>query len=333
MIFDNIEFSNVEEMEKTEFGYLPRRIRKEWRDKISPGVQSNKFGTGIELRFKMPEGACDVILRSEKMAEASVACIYFGDFQGGWEYSTKVIYDRSTRIHIEYPTGMERLKQISKAEEHGFSPEVVRIVLPYTNCYYLGVEGKVVPPTESDKPVETYLAYGSSITHGSLGLLQPYSYPFRIAQRLKTDYINMGFAGCALMEENMAKYIVSRKDWDFASVEMGINAIGDKHGMSDEEFEKRIDVFTSILAKDERPVFATSIFQFNGEKQEKGDLYREIVKKYAQERLLFIDGLQLLHESSYISADLTHPSLEGIERIADRWGRLMKERLVLLRES
>ena len=66
----------------------------------------------------------------------------------------------------------------------------------------------------------------------------------------------------------------------------------------------------------------------NGEKQEKGDLYREIVKKYAQERLLFIDGLQLLHESSYISADLTHPSLEGIERIADRWSRFMKERLV-----
>ena len=29
MIFDNIEFSNAEEIEKTESGYLPRRIRKE----------------------------------------------------------------------------------------------------------------------------------------------------------------------------------------------------------------------------------------------------------------------------------------------------------------
>lgn len=329
MIFDNIEFSNVEEMEKTESGYLPRRIRKEWRDRISPGVQNNKFGTGIELRFKMPEGACDVILCSEKMAEASVACIYFGSFQGGWEYSTKVISDQPTKIHIEYPGEMERLKQISETEKMGFSPEVVRIVLPYTNCYYLGVEGKVIPPAEEEKPSKTYLAYGSSITHGSLGLLQPYSYPFRIAQRLNVDYINMGFAGCALMEENMAKYIVSRNDWDFASVEMGINAIGDKNGISDEEFEKRIDVFTSILARDKRPVFATSIFQFNGEKQEKGELYREIVKKYAQDRLIFIDGLQLLHESAYISADLTHPTLEGIERIADRWSQFMMKKALL----
>ena len=70
MIFDNIEFSNAEEMEKTESGYLPRRIRKEWRDLISPGIQNNKFGTGIELRFKMPDGACDIILCSEKVAEA-----------------------------------------------------------------------------------------------------------------------------------------------------------------------------------------------------------------------------------------------------------------------
>ena len=325
MIFDNIEFSNAEEIEKTESGYLPRRIRKEWRDRISPGIQNNKFGTGIELRFKMPDGACDITLRSEKMAEASVACIYFGSFQGGWEYSTKVIYDQPTKIHIEYPEGMERLRQISVSENMGFSPEVVRIVLPYTDCYYLGVEGNVIPPAEKDKPQKTYLAYGSSITHGSLGLLQPYSYPFRIAQKLKTDYLNMGFAGCALMEENMARYIVSRNDWDFASVEMGINAIGDKHGMSDEEFEHRIDVFTSILANDKRPVFATSIFQFNGEGQEKGKLYREIVKKYAQDRLIFVDGLELLSESSYISADLTHPTLEGMEQIASGWSQFMKE--------
>ena len=67
--------------------------------------------------------------------------------------------------------------------------------------------------------------------------------------KLKTDYINMGFAGCALMEEEMAEYLVSRKDWDFASVEMGINAVGTvkDHGLF--EFEKRIDRFTQILSE------------------------------------------------------------------------------------
>lgn len=169
-----------------------------------------KFCKSVSVIKGEIRNACDVILCSEK---ASVACIYFGSFQGGWEYSTKVLYDQPTKIHIEYPTGMERLKEIAKSEGHGFSPDVVRIVLPYTNCYYLGIEGKVIPPDKEDTPAKTYLAYGSSITHGSLGLLQPYSYPFRISQKLNTDYLNMGFAGCALMEENMAKYIVSRKDY------------------------------------------------------------------------------------------------------------------------
>mgnify|MGYP002555374518 FL=1 len=46
---------------------------------------------------------------------------------------------------------------------------------------------------------------------------------FRNAQALGVDYLNLGFAGNALMEEEMANYLVSRRDWDFASVEMGIN--------------------------------------------------------------------------------------------------------------
>ena len=116
-----------------------------------------KFCKSVSVIKGEIRNACDVILCSEK---ASVACIYFGSFQGGWEYSTKVLYDQPTKIHIEYPTGMERLKEIAKSEGHGFSPDVVRIVLPYTNCYYLGIEGKVIPPDKEDTPAKTYLAYG-----------------------------------------------------------------------------------------------------------------------------------------------------------------------------
>ncbi len=57
------------------------------------------------------------------------------------------------------------------------------------------MKGKVEPPRSGDLPEKTYLAYGSSITHGSLGLIQPDSYAFRIAQQLGTDYLNLGFAG------------------------------------------------------------------------------------------------------------------------------------------
>ena len=142
-------------------------------------------------------------------------------------------------------------------------------------------------------------------------------------------YLNLVFAGCALMEEEMAEYLISRKDWDFASVEMGINAVGEKRRLELAEFERRIDRFTQILAADPRPVFATSIFVFNGEdaEQELAEKMRRIVRRYAAERLIFTDGLQLLGDPTLISADCTHPSVRGIEQIAVRWGHIMQETL------
>lgn len=324
MIFDNILFHNVEELEPTEKGYLLRRVGKSVREEISEGVKENRFSTGIELRFVMKDGSADLTLCAEMVAENAAIHIFFGSFQGGWEYSSKNINGTDTTIHIEYPKNMELLKQITNAHKLPFQPEVVRIVMPYVPCYYVKIDGNVEPPKAEELPERTYLAYGSSITHGSLGLIQPNSYAFRIAQDLGTDYINMGFAGQALMEERMAKYLVERKDWDFASVEMGINALGKVKQEGLAAFEKNIDIFTRILAEDPRPVFATSIFWFNGADQELAEQMREIVRKYASERLIFIDGLELLDDPTMISADCVHPSARGIEQIANRWSCFMK---------
>ena len=120
----------------------------------------------------------------------------------------------------------------------------------------------------------------------------------------------------------MAEYLVSLKDWDVATVEMGINMLGK---FTEEEFEKRVDDFTAILAADGRPVFATSIFHFNGQAQEKAARFREIVKKYASERLTgFTDGLDILNNPAHISHDMTHPSLEGVEDIVNNWYPIIK---------
>lgn len=199
------------------------------------------------------------------------------------------------------------------------------MVLPYVPCYYVRTEGVTEVPKPEQLPKETYLAYGSSITHGSLGLIQPDSYVFRISQLLKTDYINLGFAGRALMEEEMAKYIISRKDWSFASVEMGVNAVERRKGITMEEFEKRIDRFTAVLAEDPRPIFATSIFGFNDIDQERAENMRRIVRKYAANRLIYTDGLQILNNPCFISSDLVHPSVQGQQQIAERWSNVMKE--------
>ena len=233
--------------------------------------------TGMEIRFKMTDGEADIFLRTEVEDEAATAQIFFGSFQGGWEYPSKNIGPKETRIHIKYPDNMELLKRMTEESALPFSPEVVRIIMPYTPCYYVRVDGKGTPPIREEMLKETYLAYGSSITHGSLGLIQPYSYPFRISQMLKCDYINLGHVGCALME----------------------------------------------------PEFATSIFRFNGEesRQTLGTRRRDIVKKYAESRLHFTEGLELLDNPAYISADMTHPSLEGMEQISHGWADIMRQEL------
>lgn len=82
MIFDQILFHNVEELEETEKGYLLRRVCKKVRDGISDGVQNNRFATGVELRFRMTDGAVDLTLSSELVAESATVHIFFRIFSG-----------------------------------------------------------------------------------------------------------------------------------------------------------------------------------------------------------------------------------------------------------
>lgn len=327
MDHQNIRFHNVEELEPVEGGWLLRRVGAAARARISPGVQENCFATGIELRFTMPDGAVDLLLKTIPQAEAATAHIFFGSFQGGWEYSSKNIGADVTRIHIEYPAKLATLRRITAEKQLAFAPEVVRVVLPYVPVIFAGVEGRTALPAADQLPQKTYLAYGSSITHGSLSLIQPDCYVFRNAQALGVDYLNLGFAGNALMEEEMANYLVSRRDWDFASVEMGINTTERVKEFPLEVFEERIDRFTAVLARDPRPVFATSFFRYLDEDTDRTDKMRRIVRRYAAERLIFTDGLQLLDDETLISADGTHPDARGQEQIAARWSRIMAETL------
>lgn len=95
------------------------------------------------------------------------------------------------------------------------------------------------------------------------------------------------------MEKEMAKYIVSRKDWDFASVEMGINLLSAT--LDDKQFENKIVEFLDVLAQDKRSIFVTDIFGFSGDKQEKAQRYRDIVRYHAERRFIYTDGRELIN--------------------------------------
>lgn len=322
MIAWNIDFHNVAELVPYEDGHIMHRVPAEVRAHLSEGLRnlSSWYATGVELRFRLRGDQTVLRLRTLPMAEGQMAHIYYGSLQGGWQNSSRLITTQPTELVIRRPENPDQLAEIHRSCALPFSPELVRVVLPYGSLVFLGVEGDVEPPRPEDLPRLTYLAYGSSITHGSLALAMPHTYPFRIAQNLGCDYLNLGFAGTAHLEKEMAEYIVSRRDWDFASMEMGVNMLG---SFTEAEFERRVDVFTAILARDPRPVFATSIFGFNGGDQKKASAFRDIVRRYAGERLHFVDGLALLKNPAYISQDMVHPTLEGIEQIAYRLRNFM----------
>jgi len=324
MIFQNIDFHNVAQVEPIGDGWRLWRVPEEVRLKANDRLRDTTaaYSTGIELRFVMRSDRVTIRLRSIPIAEGQMVYLYFGSFQGGWQQSSFIIRNEETAITITRPGNLAQLQQLTEQTQLPFSPEVVRLVLPYGNIIFMGMEGDVTPPSPHQLPRTTYLAYGSSITHGSLALAVPYTYPFRIAQKLGCDYLNCGFAGTALCDPVIAEWIVSRRDWHFASLEMGINMLG----MEEREFEQRIDAFTGILADDGRPVFATSIFR-TGADSEKHARFRTIVRRYAEPRLHFIDGLDLLENPSFISQDMVHPSLEGISQITERWHTFIRDRL------
>ena len=326
MLFGNIDFHNVEALELCGKGYKMSRIPAFLREKMPADVQTQRayYSTGVELRFVILEDAVTLTLCADAAEEANTAYIYYGSFQAGWACSSKAILPENTAITIPAPDNLPCLRQITAEQGLSFDPAVVRVVLPYGTCFFVGSEGALAPPTPAQLPEKTYLAYGSSITHGSLALCPPCTYPFRIARHLQCDYLNLGFAGSARLEPEMAAYLVAREDWSFASVELGINML-DK--FTSEAFEARVKAFLDILAADPRPVFVTSIFGFNAPLQEQAVIFREIVKKYAQDRFVFTDGLALLNRPAFISQDMTHPDFEGINEIVTRWGEIMSRYL------
>lgn len=329
MIFKNIEFHNVEEfVPHPNGGYLMARLPETVRARLDDVAKerTSLYATGVELRFKINSGEATITLRAETAAEAQVAYIYYGSMQGGWEHSSRIVFEKDTVIHLTQSGCMDRLQQIHKEFSLPFSPEVIRILLPYCKCIFVDAQGDITPPSPEDLPLKTYLAYGSSITHGSLSLAAPFSYPKQIAAKLGVDCRNLGFAGSAHLEPAVAEYIRQDKSWDFASVEMGINMVDT---FSPEEFEARVAEFCRILSDDPRPIFCTDIFtsinDYN-ENKEKTEIFRSIVKKHSGS-MFHTPGRELMSTIQHVSEDLVHPSAEGTAEIAANWAEIMQDKL------
>jgi len=211
-----------------------------------------------------------------------------------------------------------------------YSPKVVRLILCGSNPVIYDVEGDVSLPSAEMLPNKTLLAYGSSITHGSISLLPTTTWVYQLAENLGADYLNKGYAGSCHAEPEMIDYL-NELDFDCAVVSLGANM----STFSNEQYERCakhcIDTLCSAHP-DRKFIFIDSSYQasdfFNGE-QGKLAQFRKILSRLVAEcgfaNAKYVSGLELMDGSWGLSGDLVHPNVLGVNAIAKNITPIAKE--------
>lgn len=299
------------------------RIPDTVRRTLNGAAQMNAIqATGAEVRFTLPpEGEARIVLNS--VQSPSIAEVWHGSFFAGWS----IVGLENTEIAVTLPANLEELRQAATELAAAWDPTLVRVRLPWRPpCRIVSIEGDMALPSPELAPSRICLAYGSSITHGNTSVRTSAMYASRVAQRLDTDLINLGFGGGAHLEEEIATYIAEQTDFDFATFELGINLIA---RIEPDEFERRVDRFVDIVveAHGAKPLYFIDLFPCKydygtAEMRNRVGIFRRIVREKVtavqSKHVLHLDGRELLSGPDGLTADLVHPSPAGMETIASR---------------
>ncbi|MBO5724236.1 MAG: hypothetical protein J6S58_05345 [Lentisphaeria bacterium] len=137
------------------------------------------------------------------------------------------------------------------------------------------------------------------------------------------DVCNLGFGGGATLEAEMAEWIVSRKDWHLATLEMGVNVLD----LPTADFRLKVRKFLSFFAADplKRPVYTLDLLLTSGEFSgnetaiKKCADFRRIVHEETlaagESHLHVLEYSSLLKHASDFSTDLIHPAAHTFEKI------------------
>ncbi len=329
MILGQAELHNVHELldDPAGAGSLCCRVPNDLRVTLNESAKNNAIqATGCEIRFNLEGPRAVITLQSPE--GPSLAEVYQGDFFS----ALHIVNETPTRIEVARPESEPVMRQVTPASAR-FDTGLTRVVLPWRPAVRLvSIEGETSLPGPDQAPDTRYLAYGSSITHGSTAVRPTGTYPARTAELLGTDLFNLGFGGGAHLEAGMADYIAGREDWHIATLEMGINVV---QSFSVEEFHRRVEYFVTTIA-DAHPdewIFCIDIFpcRYDFMGVEKCDTFRTIVAERVRQlnrpKLVHIPGDAMLRSNNGLTTDLVHPAPGGFEEMARNLADIIGSRL------
>ncbi len=338
MIYQNAELYNVQELIKNEDGSVSwSRVPNEVFDKLegTNGKRIATDATGVELRFVIKSGSVKIKMATSE--SDGVFHVYRGALQGGWQDHEvhKLVSATVQEYVIETSENSDKLKIITGKLGYGWDSDVIRIIFDRGMFRLYGIEGDIEPPKKNQCPQKTLLAYGSSITHGSNSIDMSHSWASVLGYNLNMDVRNLGMAGSCAMESQFAEFIAAEGEkgkWDIATLELGINVISwDK----DKIIERVDNIITTVAGRNaDKKIFVISPFYFKDdefEKQSDGDKWRKLIEqeinKLRFENVVYINGKNVLDNISYLSADLVHPNIYGVTKIAEDLTRIIKSHI------
>ena len=334
-IFPHATFHNVDHLEPAMGeGWRLNRVPRAIWEKLNRAAQARAYSAaGAEVRFNLVGSEARLIARfvEDRSGKARGWPVLAEIRQGDFLMRCVELRDTWTAIEIKQPANQAKLAANGARQGRGFDPNLVRIALPYMPVTeLLRIEGEIATPRNEQLPARRFLAYGSSITHGAYALRAAETYPARVAHALGVDHLNLGFSAGAHLEPEIAEWIVRRNDWDFATLELGVNLLTP---LSTAEFRSRLEVFMKIIATAPAAkwIFVIDIFtagqdfEANPKRDEFRNAVREIVHRLGRPKIRHLDGRKLLTRTTGLSADLLHPSAEGFDEIGQRLSAAIRE--------
>ena len=333
MIHENIEFHNISEIYKIEGepGLRMQRIPENVRTKLNERCQFQMLKpAGGEIRFVAEDGEAELILSSEEETPAK-AVIFYGSFQAG---EVVRITNEPTKLKLNVPKPLRKLKK-SSWEHMPFDPHVCRVMLRGGPIHFHGINGNGLrPPEKVELPKLRYLAYGTSITHGSAATAPHLDYVHQTARRLDADLINLGSGASAQCEPEMADYIAQRDDWHIASLELSVNM----RASTLDEFSERVTYMVHTVAgsNPERPVACITLYPYFDDYQELFDgvakgtteeyrqKLRDAVASCPTKNAYLIEGPEILTDISGLTPDILHPADNGMIEMGEKLAKHLK---------